>query len=887
MGFENENQIGVEIIADVANAEVRVEEFQRTVAKADRAMSEAGKTAFGEDLTSKVAKVEAAIARTAKMAAETGIAIDRSYTQGAQAAKGLTDATQAAGSATDKLAKDVEAAQIPIVRAYEQSAEAARKYVAETERASKVQGASSLPPITPLTPEQRRERSELQRGREQSASLGSRGILESPFEDFTVKAGEARQRSIAAHEKQAALAKKNQQELNNEVEKSSLLFQTLTTNIKGIGSPLAGITSGILGANAITAATGTIVEFGTQAVDVYQKIGEEQRSLINTSAQFGRQIREDLKAVESLRAAGLFKDDALSVQKESIKFAEKAGQADRAGELARRATDYAAANDISEEKIPDLIRTASTGRGIEEITGKTEKDIYDSFRGRMGISEKDFNETLKSAAKLEAFIASSKVFNGEQAKKAASEWEQFKRVFTTEGILEVLSNVNLPSVLGNAVNVIPQVAQGLLAGPKVTDADIDLAQKQSDLQKLQGIYDDFWAGVALKADAAAEAEVKAAEKAAAAQIAALQNVGKETDNLYSYLNSKAGRNNPFVQIFSEADQAARRFEDTATSLRKNFGAAADEVIAKLDDLTRKKRDALSEDGLDQRFTDRLTAQRYRQEAATLRSPQAKPDDVVVAQSEQTARAAQGAERIGIQTNAAPSNSHAFINSLSPYAKGGGMFTEDGAFIGADSPFNKQGATGEQLDKLNLLRAQQSRSNIVGDVALEYAREKIPATREGQLYALERQTRAGNIIGSAASLYSGGVAAQTQSSEARNAREAIELTRKIQSDAVATGVDPVTAQRIADKHLLETTKGIDDPAIKRIRADALDRQAGRTEGREDDARKIQEDEVKARKELKESIDNLTKALKEGGGKVEIEILDKADAAKVTTLGGGFQ
>jgi hypothetical protein len=183
------NQIGVEIVADPSNAEARIEKFVLTVANADRLMHGAGRgAAFGEEYARQTEKAQRA-------ATDGGIAIERSYTRARQAAEDLAGATQAVKATTEELAQAAEAAQIPIRRAYEQGADAARKYVAETEKARESQGPnpeaveaaqipirrayeqsaeaarkyvseaekaaqvqSSLPPLTPLTPEEKRAR---------------------------------------------------------------------------------------------------------------------------------------------------------------------------------------------------------------------------------------------------------------------------------------------------------------------------------------------------------------------------------------------------------------------------------------------------------------------------------------------------------------------------------------------------------------------------------------------------------------------------------------------------------------------------------------------------------------------------------------------------------
>jgi len=564
-----------------------------------------------KQLTSGVDSFVGATIEGGRAAEQAGIIIDRSYTRGAQSAKELAVAVRTGETALRDVATAARASEIEIVRTYQQATQSARAYAEEARKAPS--GANLLPTFTPLTDEQRRERTQLRKERERIEALGARGIFESPFADFSARAAAAKAQSDEAHARQAALAKAQQAALNAEVTKSVGLYSQLTTNIRGVGTPLAGITSGILGANLITAATSALIDFGSAAVDVYRTTRNEQTELINTSLKFGRQLQQDLQDINDLRNAGLPKSDAASAQAAAIRLAERAGQPNRAGEVARAAADFAAANKIEADKIDDLLRAVSSGSGIEEITGRTQKQIEASFAGRKGLIADELTETQKEAARLEAFINTSRVFNGEAAKQAASGWEQFKRVFTTEGFLEVLSRVHLPGPLGGVLPVIPAASRYALEGPPIKPEDIARGQERSDLQEQQKLSDEFFAGIAERSARAKEAAAKEAATLAETQKKIQEVALPARDAARDFLSgalTQSEKDNPFVSLFVRAQT-----EIAAT--RRQFLLFGQDFA---DEMARVRAESIQTEIAVARFQSQISALKSLQEARRLEQP---------------------------------------------------------------------------------------------------------------------------------------------------------------------------------------------------------------------------------------------------------------------------
>lgn len=568
--------------------------------------------------------VDVATAASAREAERSGIIINRAYTQGAASVKGLTEATKTSGAALKETADKARAAEIPIVRSYQNATSAAKEYAREANKAAQAGSAGSLPPLIPLTAAQRTERTQASRETQGHLAQGARGVFDSPFADFSAKATAAKATADAAHAGQAALAKRAQQELNAEVAKSSPLFQSLTTNIKGVGTPLAGITSGILGANAITAATSSVVDFGLKAIDVYQSIGNEQRNLISTSIEFGRRIKQDLKDIEGLRASGLPKSVALGAQSEAIRFAEKAGQPNKSAEIARAAADYAAGHSIGDDQIGQLIKAASTKSGIEEITGRSDEQIQETYKGIHSIVE-ELNEVEIVSARLDAFQRSSLLFSGQAATQAASLHTQLTRLNSVEGVTGILANLPLPATIGGLAPAIRPTARLISEGGNPQTAqELQAAQARADAGKASRVEDEFWASVARNAKEAAEESKKAAKEYEEAQ-KKQKAARKELSDLTGGLFVESSKENGFVGLFVKARTDAEALREKIAELRPVFEQMGDAAVDAFDRSAQQavelQRQISANALAAARFQSQSSALKFQQEARRLRDPQ--------------------------------------------------------------------------------------------------------------------------------------------------------------------------------------------------------------------------------------------------------------------------
>jgi hypothetical protein len=439
-------------------------------------------------------------------------------------------------------------------------------------------------------------------------------------------------------------------------------------------------------------------------------------------------------------------------------------------------------------------------RGRQQTSARDRRDFFSDFDRQSRAKPEDYQVGLSPAARLQQDISELRDQRA-QLEKALSEFQKRRAEYSSD---------DAKSIEGTFKDRI--------------QATID--QTRGNLQSLA-------------ADTAAAAK-KAADEAIAAQKKVADEAQASIGSLFDFLKSHAGKDNPYVGIFSEASQAAESFQKTSEALRAQFGAAADDVISKLESLTKAKQAALAEDTVNQRFSDRLDAQGYRDEAQSLRSP-------APATAE---RAKQEAGEFR------PRSAQAALQRLRSAEADTQSISRDGfssrfAFMGKDSPFAPRAAATEQDKKLRAFVAAKD---------------------------------AGTVFGDPLGLFSPRATAKAASQDVTRARNALRLIRETEAQAVASGeVDAATARKLADEQILSRVKGrVSDadlratPDLREAVAGALDRKASRLDSRESDAKKEVAEQAAELKELREAIKALVKngrLLVDAGPAAQINITSK--------------
>lgn len=382
----------------------------------------------------------------------------------------------------------------------------------------------------------------------------------------------------------------------------------------------------------------------------------------------------------------------------------------------------------------------------------------------------------------------------------------------------------------------------------------------------------------------ARVEAEAAKSAADARKKVAADTLRDYEDLFRFVSQHAGKDNPFVAVFREAQAATDAFNQTAARLRETFGATADGLIDKFDALTKAKRAALAEDGVAQRFEDQLDALGYRQEAEALRHT---PPTVTAKEVAETAKA----EAVRAAT---PPASRPAAPTAPP--------TPSLAYFGAASPFApKPELTDGQRAALAAygdLTERQRRGVFVGNPAAALAGEFKVTDAQEQAEFL-RSLQSGRYVGDFAAAYRLDTAASGESPAAQNAREAVELIRQLESEAVRGGLDATAAHRLANEQIIKRLRGAggleSDPALREVLAGALDDKAGRVSSREQEAKQLMEEETKARREFMGALKSFTEQMKGFGINIKLDegltvnkaFLGEAPGAELNDGWGGWQ
>jgi hypothetical protein len=396
--------------------------------------------------------------------------------------------------------------------------------------------------------------------------------------------------------------------------------------------------------------------------------------------------------------------------------------------------------------------------------------------------------------------------------------------------------------------------------------------------KIQATIDQTRANLQSLASDAAAAAKKAAEEAAAAAKKVADDAQASISGLFDFLKSHTGRDNPYVAIYSEAAAAAESFKQTSESLRQQFGAAADEIIGKYEELTKAKQAALAENALSQRFSDRLDAQSYRDEAQALRS--APTAQSAASQEDSTYRPESARQVLQMARGEASARAAKREWTNSRFA-----------MIGPDSPLAPKGAYTEEDEKLRGLVGAVDQGKIFADPA-QYAAQHFKFTQDEKFRALVNAKDAGKFIGDPAGVFNPRATAQAASRDVLNARNAARLISQTEREAVAQGIDPAAARKLADEQILTRIKGrVSDSDLRsntdlrELVAGALERKAGRFDSRESDAAKLTSEQDADIKGLAADLKSLIseKGLKvDAGPAATINVHPKSDAT-VSTLG----
>lgn len=379
-------------------------------------------------------------------------------------------------------------------------------------------------------------------------------------------------------------------------------------------------------------------------------------------------------------------------------------------------------------------------------------------------------------------------------------------------------------------------------------------------------------------DAAANDTAAAIKKVAEEQRKAAESAIQSIDGVFNFLKSHAGKSNPFVAIYDEARQAAEDLQVTSENLRKQFGAAADEIISKYEKINKAHQAALAEDALGQRFEDRLNAQNLREQAKALRAaaPQTAQQQDSTFRPDRAAQALQGARDISLGGNASD-----FLNSGAASGQRG---------VDAEAEARRIAA-----ERLRALVAATDAGRIFADPR-QYAAQAFKYSQDEQFSALVNARDAGRFIGDPSQVFNPRAAMAAASQSIIEARNAARLIRETQAEAEAQGVNPDVARRLADEQIIKRVQGrlsaadlSNAPDLKALVADALDRQAERTEGRESEALKVISEQSAQLKQLTGLLNGLV--TKDGlkvnaGPAAQINISAKDLNAETRTLGPAF-
>jgi hypothetical protein len=385
--------------------------------------------------------------------------------------------------------------------------------------------------------------------------------------------------------------------------------------------------------------------------------------------------------------------------------------------------------------------------------------------------------------------------------------------------------------------------------------------------RIQSLTDQIRGLLDAEAQAVAQAQKKVVDEAT-----------QSAQGLFNFLKGYAGKDNPYVSIYTEARQAAENFQQTAKSLSQQYGAAADEAIAKLDQLTKAKQAALAEEGLAQRFSDKLDAQSYRDEAKALRAAP------VTAQSAQADSTFQ------------PESARRVLRSVHDISLGG----DSSSFLSSGASRSSQAAEAEAEEKriaeerLRALVAATDAGRIHADPR-QYAAAHFKFTQDEQFRALVNAKDAGKFIGDPSLVFDprGAGAAAGASQAIVEARNAAQLIQQMEMEAEAQGINPAVARKLADEQIISRVKGHlsdaelrSDSGLRDLVAGAYERRGDRFDSRESDAMKFVQNQANQIADLTKTIQGLIKDNRlqvNAGAAAQINISAKDFNMTKSTLG----
>ncbi len=916
MAFEDPNIVGVELVADPATAEARIERFTQVVAEADRVMQQAGSNAsFGDAFAQQTQKAQAGIEETAKASADAGAVIDKSYTQGADAVSLTQKAVEATNRSTQTYAQTLRETQLQ-ARAAGEEAVRVNKAVEQTAKAAAVAYRASDNEVESLRKRLRQTRDEAY---ELQRALASQGKGDASFNAATIaRRAERGLETIDADTtlatfgrvdafsrgsrgrldslKETTSLRDAARDFNRETEKSLSLTSLLTTNIQGVGTPLAGIVSGLLGGALITTLVSGIVEIGSHYVEAYEEARKAQQGLINLTVQTGGHVREQIQQVDALKGTYQGLTDAILANiQASAQAAREVPITQQTAEDKKTVDNEAtrALRELPDQAISEAALTAGRRRGLEqeEIAKALRELSSGNPQGLLGISDAEaqarfagvidklpeaFTEEEKKLARVNVLLTEAGPLYESAAKAAAelrdtlatrsqSERPSFLReLIFGNGAEEPGIIGRIRGDAGRNIGYEQSVANSAAFREQQTREDLErLIRRKQGKEDFDDRRKDFYASVA-ESDKRREQEVQQ-EKRFQEQV---REARKDAEGFLNEMAQRADRDNPFVKLFGDAETAAER-------MQKRFGKLGEDVVAQMTAVELK---ALEMERTAARIQSSQKVFDIENEIRTL-----KTGPIGLTAEDDRQRAVQSRELEAARK----------IPDL--------LARADALLKGQGSSDPDRGRVlNEQYDKLVAVSRRYADAapgvRAESDAALTNFYERL-SPQERQAVAAGRTPALARSRDEFAAAYRRNAAyeAQQVEDETRRAevgRFAVDNAQQKLADLRRFGGfddDNVRKQYLAVTGALGERELT--PELRRGRIDALDAEAKKEASKESDAAEF-------RKEVRATLKRLDAVLSERGlkldeesadrrNKVEIEVFDRTNQAKVSVLGEEFK
>ncbi len=607
MSANEQNILGVELVADHTRATQNVREFEQTVLAADRAMQQAGgKATVGDDYAQQTQKAQVSIAQTTKAVQEAALTIDRSYTQGAQAvAEANASIAQSSNQSAANIAENARKAE-QAVEVMRRAATAPPPSISFGDFLQGVRAEEIAEEYTKGTAKAQRELTQLNRLAESvqdrfaklsggkfgaeiagQAEQANKRVAElkgqiDALNRELARGGVRGARPLSLVEADAKDARRELALLERQARETTRAIAAqrntpsspLTGALVGRGAILSTITQGVLGANALTAAIGfattAVVEYGKASAEAYLAANDAQQRLIADSINFGVSLTDNLKAARELAdALNTTLPEAQSIQGAAASFAVSAGRPDQSSEIARQAADLGAANAIPRDQIDDALRAIAKGNG--EAFGIDTQTAINAYALSIGELPSKLDETQKQLALLTEFERKSAFFNGEGAQQAKSLTGEIQLATGSfAGFVNVASRFSLA---GSALSGLALLTKTFVTEPHlITEqarerADALAAQEGTRNPQIneQARLAEESANLEKEARRKAEQDererVRKVEEAARKQQQQLRAVQKDAEQFFNSVAAREGANNPFVRIFTEGATVASRMQE--------------------------------------------------------------------------------------------------------------------------------------------------------------------------------------------------------------------------------------------------------------------------------------------------------------------------------------